>query len=213
MAEKFLTKLKAEVTRIYKNGADKQSLGQPINDFHRNRCCALLADHGGTLITGNSNAPRDKNLTPTIILNPSLDAQVMKEEIFGPILPVLTYKTMQEAVDTINSMDKPLGIYYFGKNSYSNKNLKKLRDETSSGAFLVNEIAMHFFNADTPFGGVGGSGYGRCHGKEGFMQCSNQKSVIYKSPMNFWPFTVTIPPFTSDKQRMIRFLMTTMDYN
>ena len=212
LAEKFLSKLKAEVTRIYKDGADKASLGRPINDFHKNRCCDLLADHGGTVITGNANASRDKNLTPTIILNPVLDSPVMQDEIFGPILPVLTYKTLDEAIETIKSLDKPLAVYYFGKNSSSNKNLKRLRAETSSGAFLVNEIAVQYFNADTPFGGVGGSGYGRSHGKEGFLQCCNKKSVILKSVWNFWPFTVTVPPYTPDKQRTIKFLMTKMDY-
>ena len=93
----------------------------------------------------------------------------MKEEIFGPILPVFTYKNIQEAIDFIHRIDKPLAVYYFGRNSSSNPNMRRLKEETSSGAFLVNDIAIHFLNADTPFGGVGGSGYGRCHGKEGFL--------------------------------------------
>ena len=97
----------------------------------------------------------------------------MKEEIFGPILPVFSYKTIEEAIDFIKKKDKPLAVYYFGANSSRNKNLYKIKEETSSGAFLVNEMAMHFFNADTPFGGVGASGYGRCHGKQGFLECSN----------------------------------------
>lgn len=88
----------------------------------------------------------------------------------------------------------------------------QIKEHTSSGAFLVNDIAIHFLNADTPFGGVGASGYGRCHGKEGFLQCSNTKSVMVKSPMNLWPFTVIHPPFTTQNQKMIRLLMTTLDY-
>ena len=136
----------------------------------------------------------------------------MKEEIFGPILPVFTYKNIQEAITFVQNIDKPLAVYYFGKNSWSNKNMMRVKEETSSGAFLVNDIAIHFLNADTPFGGVGGSGYGRCHGKEGFLQCSNTKSVMLKTPVNLWPFTVIHPPYTSDKIKTIKLLMTKLDY-
>ena len=198
--------------KIYQNGTQKATLGKCINQFHHDRCCELLADHGGTLIEGNANANFDKNLLPTVILNPSLDSQLMKEEIFGPILPVFTYKNIQEAIEFINKMDKPLAVYYFGRNSWGNPNLMRLKNETSSGAFLVNDIAVHFLNADTPFGGVGGSGYGRCHGKEGFLQCSNTKSVMVKTPINAWPFTVIHPPYTPDKQKMIKLLMVNFDY-
>lgn len=151
------------------------------------------------MIVGNANADLDKNLTPTVILNPSLDSDVMKDEIFGPIFPVFTYKNIQEAIEFIQNIEKPLAVYYFGRNSWSNKNLMRLKEETSSGAFLVNDIAVHFLSGDMPFGGVGASGYGRCHGREGFLQCSNTKSVMVKTPLNFWPFTVIHPPFTSDK--------------
>ena len=154
---------------MYAKGTKKATLGKVINKFHKDRCCKLLEDHGGTLIEGNGNANLDKNLLPTVILNPSPDSQLMKEEIFGPILPVFTYKNIQEAIDFIHRIDKPLAVYYFGHNSSSNPSLRRLKEETSSGAFLVNDIAIHFLNADTPFGGVGGSGYGRCHGKEGFL--------------------------------------------
>ena len=171
-----------------------------------------MADHQGTVIEGNANADLDKNLTPTVILNPSLDSDLMKDEVFGPILPVFTYKNIQEAVEFIQNIEKPLAIYYFGRNSWSNKNLMRLKEETSSGAFLVNDIAIHFFNGSLPFGGVGGSGYGRCHGHEGFKQCSNTKSILVKTPINFWPFTVVHPPFDSDKIRVTRLLMTKMDY-
>ena len=74
-------------------------------------------------------------------------------------------------------MDKPLSVYYFGS---KNKNMQMLREKTSSGAFVVNDIAMHFMNPNIPFGGVGASGYGRCHGFEGFKECSNMKSIMRK---------------------------------
>lgn len=155
-----------------------------------------MGNHKGKVLCGNARASEDGNLTPTVILNPSLTSDLMTDETFGPILPIITYKNLDEAISIINSRDKPLAVYYFGKNSSFNKNLTRLRSETSSGAFLVNDIAVHFMFQDLPFGGVGASGYGRCHGKEGFMQCSNKKSCLYKTPLNFWPFTITTPPFT-----------------
>jgi len=112
----------------------------------------------------------------------------------------------------VNKIDKPLAVYYFGKNSSSNHNLYEVKEKTSSGAFLVNDIAIHFLAADLPFGGVGASGYGRCHGKVGFDQCSNTKSVMLKTPVNLWPFTVIHPPFTPENQKIMRLLMTTGDY-
>jgi len=93
LADKFLTKLKANMDKIYSNGS-KATLGKVINNFHLERCCKLLADHGGTVIEGNANANQDKNLLPTVILNPNINSPLMKEEIFGPILPVFTYRNI-----------------------------------------------------------------------------------------------------------------------
>ena len=121
-------------------------------------------------------------------------------------------KNIQETIDFITKMDKPLAVYYFGKNSWSNKNLMRVKEETSSGAFVVNDIAIHFLNASTPFGGVGASGYGRCHGREGFMQCSNTKSIMVKTPAPFWPFNIVNPPYTPANQRMIQLLARQLDY-
>ena len=213
LAEAFLSKLKGHIERIYKKGTEQATLGKCINDFHHDRCCQLLAGHGGTMIVGNPNANEDKNLQPSVILNPSLEAPVMTEEIFGPILPVHTYKNIGEAIEFIGKLDKPLGVYYFGKNSSGNANLKRVKNETSSGAFLVNDIAIHFLNSDTPFGGVGGSGYGRCHGHEGFLQCSNTKSCMTKDALPFWPYTLINPPYLAANQRAIRFMMYKLDYS
>lgn len=93
-AEKFATQLKAKIDKLYQGGTQKDSLGKVINNFHHERCCKLLEEHGGTVIVGNANAFQDKNLQPTVVLNPSLDSAMMKEEIFGPIMPVYTYKTI-----------------------------------------------------------------------------------------------------------------------
>ena len=143
LANAFITKLKSHMENIYKT---KDTLGKVINQFHYDRICKLMEDHQGTVVIGNPNVHEDKNLTPAVILQPSKDSPIMKEEIFGPLLPVYTYKNIDEAIEFVNSLDKPLAVYYFGKNSFSNKNLMRVKEETTAGAFLVNEVAMHFLN-------------------------------------------------------------------
>ena len=113
---------------------------------------------------GNANAHVDKDLQPSVVLNPSADSPLMKDEIFGPILPIITFKNIEEAISFINNRPKPLATYYYGSNSRWNVNLNKVEKQTSSGAFVVNDSCTQIFNNDLPFGGVGMSGYGRYHG-------------------------------------------------
>lgn len=172
-----------------------------------------MADHKGTVVIGNAAAHEDGNLTPTVVLNPAMDVTLMSEETFGPIVGLITYKNIDEAIKIINSKPKPLAVYYYGTNSNKNENLMRLMRETSSGAFVVNDTCTQIINEDLPFGGVGESGYGRLHGKDGFESCSNKKSVLRKMPLNFYPFNITIAPFTEDKQNMIRLLVKWVDYD
>ena len=118
------------------------------------RVCKLLADHGGSVVIGNANACQDFNLTPTVVLNPLPDSALMSTEIMGPVLAVITYKTIDEAINFIKSKEKPMAIYYFGHN-YINSNLTRVMNETSSGAFVVNECGYQAASHDLPFGGVG----------------------------------------------------------
>lgn len=118
----------------------------------------------------------------------------MSEEIFGPILPVITYRTIDEAIKFINEKDKPLVIYYFGP-SFRNKTIQKIQEETSSGAFMSNDVLVHLANDNVGFGGVGASGYGRYHGKAGFDAMSNIKSIMYKPQCKLWPFNLVLPPY------------------
>ena len=105
-------------------------LGKVINQGSHDRICDLLdpADHKGKVVLGNVNAHKDRILTPTIIVNPARDCGLMKAEIFGPIMPVLTFKKIDEVIAFINSKPKPLAIYYYGSNSSSNANLIKIKD-------------------------------------------------------------------------------------
>lgn len=89
-------------------------MGKVVNEFHHNRLCALLENHGGNVVIGNENAHLDKNLTPTVILSPSKDSAVMKDEIFGPILPIYAFQNIDEAIKYVQEGEKPLALYYFG---------------------------------------------------------------------------------------------------
>ena len=149
---------------------------------------ANYLNQGKVLYGGNVNR-ESKFISPTLLEVAEADAPVMQEEIFGPILPVITYSQIQEAIDFINSRDKPLAAYYFG-DSATNKQL--LRETTSGGACL-NDTLIHISNHSLPFGGVGISGMGHYHGKHSYETFSHVRSFM-KSPT--WidlPFRY--PPF------------------
>ena len=106
----------------------------------------------------------------------------MQEEIFGPIFPVLTFKQLDEVITFVNEREKPLALYYFGKED------KKILRHTSSGGTCINDVIMHIVNHDMPFGGVGNSGMGTYHGKESFMTFSHRRSVVSTPTFIDMPF-------------------------
>lgn len=159
----------------------------------------MLKDHGGQVIQGNENAHEDLNLTSTVVLNPSPESAMMKEEIFGPILPVFKFSKIDEAIERVNAGDKPLVLYYFG--STTGKNKTRVERETSSGGLVVNDVLVHLLNPDLPFGGVGASGYGKYHGHAGFKAFSNEKAVLVKPVI---PADFLYPPYDKGKENLIK---------
>jgi aldehyde dehydrogenase (NAD+) len=146
------------------DGSDEQ--GKIINNIHVARLTKLIDTAGGKLMYGGKVNEGKKHIQPTIILNPNQDSQLMLDEIFGPILPIFTYKSMNEVIDFINNKPKPLAVYYFGKPHH--KDSTDLRYKTSSGCFMTNECLMQCISHYQAFGGVGESGQGRYGGYEGF---------------------------------------------
>lgn len=128
-------------------------------------------------------------MAPTIIELKSTDTKIMQEEIFGPLLPVFTFSDIDEAINYVNNNEKPLALYYFGKN----KNTQKVLQNTSSGGVCINNTLLHIANHHLPFGGVGNSGLGRYHGKESFLAFSNRRAVL-KSP-TWMDLPFQYPPF------------------
>ncbi len=147
-----------------------------INQKHFKRLIEFI--QVGKIVIGGDTKPDEYYIAPTVVDNISLEDSVMQEEIFGPVLPVIEYTELTEAIAIINARPKPLALYFFSKN----KNLQqRVLRETSSGSVCLNDTLMQFAVSDLPFGGVGDSGIGSYHGKAGFDTFSHYKSVLHKS--------------------------------
>jgi aldehyde dehydrogenase (NAD+) len=130
---------------------------------------------------GGRNDESSLWIEPTLIMNASLESSVMKEEIFGPILPILTFKNLEEAMEIVRKMPDPLSLYIYSK---SKKNIQRIEENLSYGGGVINGGLIHLANPKLPFGGVGRSGFGNYHGKFGFDTFSHQKAMMFNS---FWP--------------------------
>jgi aldehyde dehydrogenase (NAD+) len=158
----------------------------------------LSEDHGGKTVCGGKLDITQRYISPTIIEDPKLDSKLMKEEVFGPLISVIGFSNIDEAINLVNSKEKALACYYFGK--LNNPNKDRIISETSSGLVNVNDCTYTGLNANLPFGGVGDSGMGVLHGKWGFESCSHLKPVMEKTTIDSYPFNVRYPPYTPEKQ-------------
>lgn len=171
--EKLLNKMAANINLMY--GKDIKSSGyypRIITDNAFNRLVALL-DEGRVVVGGQIDA-QERFIAPTIIDDVEPSFSIMQEEIFGPILPVMTFEDVEEAINYVNKQEKPLAFYYFG----NNKKAKEVLFKTTSGGACINDTIMHVANHNLPFGGVGNSGMGKYHGKESFLAFSNSRAVV-----------------------------------
>lgn len=175
----LLEAMKTAVREFYgEDPAQSPDYARIVSDRHFNRLTQFLQD--GQAIVGGAHSAADRYIAPTILDQVSLDAAVMQEEIFGPILPVIEYENLAEAIALIKSKSKPLALYIFSRNSqFQNQVLQ----QTSSGGVCINDTIMHIAASSLPFGGVGDSGIGCYHGKASFDTFSHYKSIMVK---NFW---------------------------
>lgn len=203
----FTQKLVQELKNSFQGRSEKyldSDKGCIINEDHVERLKSYLSEnHEGKVLCGIKNEGdlkdvKKKWIPPTIIEDPSHDSKIMTEEIFGPILPIISYSNIDEAIKFINKRSKPLAVYYFGCNFGGNGKL--VRDSTSSGAFVQNEAAFQAVHPYLPFGGVGDSGYGSYHGIHGFKSFSHPKACLVKIPLNFFPFNAATYPFSGLKE-------------
>ncbi len=156
--------------------SESRNYSRIINQKHFFRLANLLKY--GTIIVGGDTHLQDLYIAPTVIDRVSWEDQIMQEEIFGPILPVIEYTDLDEAIAIINERPKPLALYFFSNNK---QHQNKVLQSTASGGVCINDTVMHLTIPALPFGGVGESGMGRYHGKAGFENFSYQRSVLNKS--------------------------------
>jgi len=176
-----------------------------VNEGHFKRLSNMLHDatteSGAPFIGGTTNA-MNRKISPAVFINPSKDGALMKEEIFGPLLPVFSYTELQEPLQEINSREHPLVVYIYSK---SKRNIKAIQQGTRAGATAVNMSLLQIANNYLPFGGTGHSGIGKTNGHAGFLEFTNTRSAFYQ-----WGFPANkllAPPYTSGKAKLVQRLI------
>ncbi len=173
----LLTNIKKQIQIFYGDEPSaSKSYARVINQKHFRRLLQLL-ESGNILVGGETNL-ENLYIAPTIIDRVSWQDKIMQEEIFGPILSVLEYTDLSEAIALVNRQQKPLALYLFSNNK---KNQERILQETVSGGVCINDTVMHLTVPSLPFGGIGTSGMGRYHGKAGFDNFSYQRGILNKS--------------------------------
>jgi aldehyde dehydrogenase (NAD+) len=163
-----------------------------VNERQYERLCGYLAATDGTIAKGGGTDPDGWTIEPTIVVDPSPAEPLMTEEIFGPILPMLTFGELDEVVSFVNGRPKPLALYVF---SNSRRVQRQLVDAIPSGGAVMNHIAMHCLVPSLPFGGVGASGMGAYHGRWGFETFSHRRAVLAKRARP--DLRLVYPPYTA----------------
>lgn len=194
----FLGHLRASVDAL-----GQASRGVLVNDRHAARVQGLLDSaiaRGAEVFMGGTGEGRE--IAPTVLTNVPFDAPVMQEEIFGPLLPVMTYGTLDEAYAMIEAREKPLVLYLFSRDRGV---VREVLRRTRAGGTVVNHALIHFYQLDLPFGGVGHSGFGKAHGFFGFEAFSNARGVLDQR-LPFSAIELLFPPYGGKlKQRLIDF--------
>lgn len=181
--EEFIEELERQFKSLLgKNPQKSKHYVRIVNDKAFNRLTSYLAD--GTIRFGGGSDREERYIEPTLLDNVSPEAPVMQEEIFGPILPLLTFELGEEAINFVVNREKPLALYYFGSTAKAKRFLKR----TSSGGACVNDVIMHIANENMPFGGVGNSGMSAYHGRHSFEAFSHRKTVLSTSTRIDLPF-------------------------
>jgi len=170
-----------------------------VNTRQAGRIAGLVQHAGGRTVRGGAVTPDAKRAELTVIVDPDGDSALMREEIFGPVLPIVTVDSVDDAIAHVQQGPKPLAVYLF---SESRENERQVLDEISNGATVINQLMYHLLVPGLPFGGVGTSGTGAYHGWWGFETFSHRKAVLRKPS---WPDpALGYPPFTRLKERIMR---------
>ncbi|MEM9324949.1 MAG: aldehyde dehydrogenase family protein, partial [Bacteroidota bacterium] len=178
-----------------------KSYNRIVNARHYQRLKETVEDafnQGANVVEGGKFKDDEHFISPTILTDVDLGSKVMQEEIFGPILPMIPFKTLDEAIAIINEKEKPLALYIY---SQSKRNISQLLNNTRAGGTCINHNEIHFFNQHLGFGGVNNSGIGRGHGDEGFKAFSNPRGIMHQHMPN--ALDLLMPPYNGFKQKLI----------
>lgn len=198
--EPLVRALVHQVVSFY--GADPRTspaLGRVVNHSHMRRLVEMLKATKGHVVMGGQADPAERYLSPTVITDVSWDDAVMEDEIFGPLLPVLTFESIDEALSRLSAREKPLALYLYARNTDL---VDQVIARSSSGSVCVNHNAVQLAVPGLPFGGVGASGMGAYHGKAGFDTFSHAKAVLRRPARGELPFMY--PPYTRAKRWVLR---------
>jgi len=203
--DEFVSALRGSVARMYPRFVDNDDYTSIVSDGHFARLARLLADARakGARIVELGEAPdaARRRLPPALVLGATDDMQIMQEEIFGPLLPVVAYRGLDEAIEYVGRRERPLSLYWFGEDT---ANRDRVLARTISGGVTVNDCLWHFAQEDLPFGGVGASGIGAYHGETGFRTFSKEKPVFIQSRWN--GMFLMRPPYGRAFERVVALL-------
>ena len=197
VADELIDKIVANVREF--RSAETDPLLRIVNQRQFDRLVALISASDGKVVTGGGSDSAELRIEPTVIVDPSPTDAVMADEIFGPILPVLTVDSLDSAVELVNSKPKPLALYLF---TSSRTVAQALIDRIPSGGAVVNHVAMHCMVPQLPFGGVGASGMGAYHGRWGFEAMSHRRAVLAKRARP--DLKIMYPPYSDAAVKIMR---------
>jgi aldehyde dehydrogenase (NAD+) len=195
------------ITKYYgSDPAQSPAYARIVNSRHHQRLVNLLqtAVHNGAKVAvGGQSSEADLYLAPTILTEVTDDMEVMQQEIFGPILPIITFGKLEEAIQYINKGEKPLALYLFSQHQ---ETTRQVMENTSSGGVCINDCVIHLANPNLPFGGTNNSGLGSSHGHYGFLAFSHEKAVM-RQRVGFTAAKALYPPYTDKVKKMIALTM------
>ena len=201
--DEFIDQLRIAAREFFAGDpADTADFTRIVNRAHFDRIVQLIDTSGGTTVLGGGCNPVTCVIEPTVIVDPDLAAPVMSEEIFGPVLPVVSVASVDDACAFIRERPKPLALYLF---TGSRATTQHVLEHTSSGGVCINHVILHLGDPRLPFGGVGDSGMGAYHGKTGFDAMSHHKSVLYKPQRP--DLRIIYPPYTRRVEQLLRRLV------
>ncbi|RDB07379.1 aldehyde dehydrogenase family protein [Runella aurantiaca] len=199
--DEFITSYRAALQKMYSEGAEKSdSYARIVNNRHFNRLKGYLDDaiaKGASVVVGGKTLAEQNYVEPTLLTNVGDEMKIMQDEIFGPLLPVLTYQNKEEVIAYVNGKEKPLALYIHSTDS---KNIDYFLNNTTAGDTVINDVMIQFGNAELPFGGVNNSGIGKSNGYFGFQEFSNLRGV---SKRQFGTMKFLYPPYTANVRKIM----------